>query len=400
MDIVIIAQYLRNIEQLEGNNSRFIYLANMLSKDKLNKVEIITSAFMHGTKRHAENVEQPDDFKITAINEPGYPKNICLKRFTSHKKLANNIKTYLNQRKKPDVIYCTIPSLDVADVVAGYCKKSNVKFIIDIQDLWPEAFKMAVNIPVISDIGFAPMKAQANRIYKQADEIVSVSETYCKRALSVNEKCKNFHTVFLGTKLETFDDNAKGPRNIIKKYDQLWLMYCGSLSHSYDIKTVIDALAIVKDKMGEAPYFVVMGDGGLRNQFEKYAKERKVDCLFTGMLSYPEMCATIVQGDMVVNPIIKGSPASIINKHGDYAAAGLPVLNTQESIEYRKLIDKYNMGLNCKCENAEALAEKIMILMKNESLRKKMGINARKCAEEKFDRKSSYKEIYNTIIGE
>ena len=32
MDVVIIAQYLRNIEELKGNNSRFIYLANILSK--------------------------------------------------------------------------------------------------------------------------------------------------------------------------------------------------------------------------------------------------------------------------------------------------------------------------------------------------------------------------------
>ena len=39
MDVVIIAQYLRNIEELKGNNSRFIYLANLLSK-KENTMEI------------------------------------------------------------------------------------------------------------------------------------------------------------------------------------------------------------------------------------------------------------------------------------------------------------------------------------------------------------------------
>ena len=32
MDIVIVSQYLRDIENFEGNNSRFLYLANMLKK--------------------------------------------------------------------------------------------------------------------------------------------------------------------------------------------------------------------------------------------------------------------------------------------------------------------------------------------------------------------------------
>ena len=36
--------------------------------------------------------------------------------------------------------------------------------------------------------------------------------------------------------------------------------------------------------------------------------------------------------DIAVNSISKGAAQSIINKHGDYAAAGLPVVNTQESL--------------------------------------------------------------------
>ena len=79
MDVVIIAQYLRNIEELKGNNSRFIYLANLLSKKENTNVEIITSDFLHGPYKHASKVEQPDNYKITAIKEPGYQKNISLK---------------------------------------------------------------------------------------------------------------------------------------------------------------------------------------------------------------------------------------------------------------------------------------------------------------------------------
>lgn len=398
MDVVIIAQYLRNIEELKGNNSRFIYLANLLSKKENTNVEIITSDFLHGPYKHASKVEQPDNYKITAIKEPGYQKNISLKRFFSHAKLAKNIGKYLETRETPDCIYCAIPSLDVANVAAKYCKKNNVKFIVDIQDLWPEAFKMVLNIPVLSDIIFYPMKRQADNIYIQADEVVAVSNTYCERALEVNKKCDKAHTVFLGTKLEDFDNNSKTKTTIEKKDNRLWLMYCGSLSHSYDLKTVIDALAIMKDKNEEVPYFVIMGDGVKKEEFELYAKQKEVDCLFTGKLEYADMCSVLCKGDIVVNPIIASSPASIINKHGDYAASGLPVLNTQVSAEYRQLVDSYKMGFNCEAESPEDLAEKLSILSKDEELRRQMGKNARKCAVEKFDRKNTYMEILNTIL--
>ncbi len=37
-----------------------------------------------------------------------------------------------------------MPSLDVAKVAAKYAKENNIRFIIDIQDLWPEAFRMVL----------------------------------------------------------------------------------------------------------------------------------------------------------------------------------------------------------------------------------------------------------------
>ena len=40
-------------------------------------------------------------------------------------------------------------------------------------------------------------------------------------------------------------------------------------------------------------------------------------------MSYEDMVQTLVQCDIAVNPIIKGAAQSIINKVGDYAAAGL-----------------------------------------------------------------------------
>lgn len=118
-----------------------------------------------------------------------------------------------------------------------------------------------------------------------------------------------------------------------------------------------------------------------------------MDCQFTGRLEYEKMVGLLCSCDIAVNPIKKGSAGSIINKVGDYAAAGLPVINTQENNEYRNLVEEYKIGFNCENNNSNDLAEKINILWNDEKSRKEFGNNNRKLAEKKFNRNRTYNEI-------
>ena len=394
-DIIIIANFCRDFSKTD--NGRFMYLCKELSKK--HNVEIITSDFRHTAKKHKEPLVHDWPFTVTFIHEPGYKKNISIKRFFSHYEWGKEVKKYLEKRKKPDVIYCAIPSLTAPLEAGKYCEKNNVRFIIDIQDLWPEAFRMVFDIPIISDVVFAPFKHMADEIYKKADSICGVSEQYIERALSVNKKVTMGHAVFLGTSLKTFDENVEINKPVIRKAidNEIWIGYCGSLSASYDIPCVISALKSIKEKEHKVPKFIIMGDGDRRKKFESEAKNAGIDCVFLGNLSYNQMCAQLAQCDIVVNPIVKGSAASIINKHGDYAASGCPVINTQDSLEYRKLVESYNMGFNCEGSVSEDVAKKISFFIDNADQIVKMGKNARKCAEEKFDRKTTYNELISVI---
>ncbi|MBE6619165.1 MAG: glycosyltransferase family 4 protein [Ruminococcaceae bacterium] len=398
MDIIILADFSGKFNG-KGNN-RFQYIANLLAKD--HDVEILTSDFSHGTKKHFD--EKPDEslpYKVTMLHEPGYPKNVCLRRFYSHFVWGKNVKKYLKKRKKPDVIYSAVPTLTAAYEAAKYCKKNGIKFIVDIQDLWPEAYEMVFNVPIISSIIFAPFKWIANGAYKRADEIVAVSQTYIDRALKVNKTASSALPVFLGTNLDDFDKLNEANKCEREENDNDVLIgYVGTLGHSYDIECVIDALDILKNQGYSNLKFLVMGDGPLRARFEQYARDKGVDATFTGRLDYGVMVGRLCVCDIVVNPIVPKAAQSIINKHADYVASGIPVVNTQESPEYRKLVEDYNMGFNCECSNAEDMAEKIKILTDNADLRKEMGENARRCAREKFDRKNTYTKIVSIITGE
>lgn len=394
MDILILAHYAYPWDL--NRNDRFTELSKMLGVD--HAVEVVTSDFDHGAKKHIELPNMESSYKITLLHESGYPKNVCFQRFYSDYIFGKSVKQYLNNRKKPDVIYCAVPSLVAPYEVAQYCSKHGVRFITDVQDLWPEAFEMVFHIPVLSKMAFAPFRYLANKTYAAADEIVAVSQTYAHRALKVNKKCTQAHSVYLGTRLEKFDELKMGTIPYQKQEDEIWIGYVGTLGHSYDLTCVMDALNLLYHQKGIRNIrFMVMGRGPLQEKFQQYAEQLDIPVTFTGMLPYEQMVPMLCACDIAVNPIASGSAGSIINKVGDYAAAGLPVVNTQECPEYRNLVTDYNMGINCENGDAQGLADAFERLIKQPKLRVEMGYNNRRLAEERFDRGTTYQKICSLI---
>ncbi|MCH5154162.1 MAG: glycosyltransferase family 4 protein [Clostridiales bacterium] len=405
MNVLMIAHF---CGKLDGGNNRFLYLAKLLSKD--NDVELITSDFFHEFKKHrnqsADSHSLP--YKVTMLHESGYPKNVCLKRLSSHKEFAKNLAKYLEKREKPDVVYCAVPSLDAAKTAAKYCQKNDVRFIVDVQDLWPEAFQMVFNVPVLSNILFSPMARKANYAYAAADEVIAVSKTYVNRAIRVNKKCKNPLVVYLGTDKDYFDECAAAAAptsndelltrlidNLKNGDGKIRLAYIGTLGSSYDLTTVFSAMRKLDKSILDNIEFVVMGDGPKRSEFEASAVGLPV--VFTGNLAYPEMVWILTRCNIAINPIKKGAAASIINKHMDYAMAGLPVISTQESEEYRSLVEEYCCGINCECENADEVAAAITELCTDRDKAVELGRNSRRMGEELFDRKQAYQKIADAI---
>ena len=146
--------------------------------------------------------------------------------------------------------------------------------------------------------------------------------------------------------------------------------------------------------------FKVMGDGTLKKDFENYAKALNIKCDFMGFVDYGTMMATLSKCDVAVNPIVGKSVSSIINKVSDYAMSGMAVINTQNSPEYRALIDEYQAGINVENGNAGAVANAILQLYNDRELLSQMQINAKRLGEEKFDRNKTYLQIIDVIEGQ
>ena len=393
MKILIISNFSTRIE-----SDRFVYIGEILSR-RGHQVTLLTSDFNHDQKEHIQNVENCQLYKtsIILLHEPGYPKNVSVKRLWSHYVWGRNVKKYLKSIEKPDVVYCAMPSLTAAKYASSYCRKNKVKFVVDLQDLWPEAFAMAIKIEALQKF-FLPMKWMADKSYASADLAVAVSETYVNRILKVNKRINSGMAVYLGNDGEEFE-KGKEKYHLERSKDEIVIGYIGNMSTSYDMPCVFDALAKVKER-GHVTFpirFVLIGGGVDEDLFKNYAAKVYANTNFLGSKTYQEMAGMLCDCNIVVNPIVKGSVASIINKVGDYALAGLPVINTQESQEYRQLVTNYNCGINCECGNSDEVADAIEKLALNVDLREQMGRNSSKLGKEKFDRRNTYLRIIESL---
>lgn len=377
-----------------SSNNRTNYLPQFLHEEGF-QVEVVTTNFNHHRKTHQNQIEARD-YKFTVLDEPGYSKNVSLKRLLSINKYKRNLSRYLNTHDKVDYVYCFLPPHSIANVGYKYAKKVNAEFIIDVRDLWPEAFKMIIKNKLIYKLIFAPFTFYANRIYGKADKIIAVSETYLNRAKKHNKNAQG-EIIYLGTSFSEVDKIIACGPEVIKGENEFWIAYAGTLGNSYDIGTLIKAYKSLMDEGYSNIKLHILGSGPFEKKFRQMDKELKTNVIFHGRISYSNMILFIKKADILINVLVDNAPQSIINKHMDYAAVGVPVISTQKTLEYVQMLEQYNAGLSID-NDFKALKMAILQLYSNKELRVLLGENHRKMGEKLFDRDIIYHKLSSFLI--
>ena len=382
----------------EKGYSRFRFLANLLSQ--YYRVDLITSTFQHWEKkqRDVSAVSKINSkFNIELAYEPGYKKNVDIRRFFSHRIAVKNIIKILEKRDY-DLVYCIIPDNNMAAAVGQFAKKKGIKYIVDIEDLWPEAMEMVMHLPeILNRMLFYSFRKDAKTAYECADAFVGTSDEYRdvpKQKYGIEGK--QAVTVYVGCDLSDFDNGAKEFENKIDKPDEeFWVTYAGNLGSSYDIPTLIKAAQKLHDDYPKI-MIKILGGGPLEEEFKNIAKAKPCNVEFVGYIPYRKMAAYLVKSDVLVNSFVRKAPQSIVTKIGDYLAAGRPMINTLTSPEFRKKVEMDGFGVNVEAEDVDSLKNAILSLYNN-TICCQMGMNARHLAETEFDRKISYKQIDKMI---
>lgn len=386
------------------NRNRFQYLANRLQEEGFD-VTLFTSDFTNGIGDDGKEGQMSPDmvvdypYRVRLIHEPGYTKKVSLDRLLSHNKFGANFKADIRGLEKPDVVYAAYPTMRASYEAGRYAKKNRIPFIVDVQDTWPESIAVALDTEKLTvRAAMWPFTKFADRIYRMADLVFGVSETYARRADVKGTKCREFIPVYIGTDLEKFDAVDIGQFEMKKEEGEIWVTYVGSLSHSYDVATAVRAFAELKDRGGIR--LNVVGSGPDEEKLILLAKELGVygeNVFFHGLVDYQKVVAFLKESDIALNALTGKSKGTITNKLGDYVSAGLPILNSCVEKEVTDLIEGRRLGINYTPGDAASLKDALLAMLGDREAMNEFGANSREFAEKQFDRKESYKVIVDKI---
>lgn len=311
---------------------------------------------------------QYDGYKFVHVRVPHFEGN-GVKRMLSIWKFAQIIMRGHKQFERPDVILQNIhPPFDYP--IVKLAKKLKCKYIAEAWDLWPEDFVtfglIGANNPAMK-VAYAIEK----RYYYAADDIVFTflgAFDYLKRQGWMKEEGgkinpTRLHYINNGIDLEQFDkDKEAYPRQDadMNDPDTYKIVYLGSINKANNVKTLIEAAALLKDNPKYR--FFIYGNGAYRSELEQYVKDKDIANVVFKETRIPlEECAWVVsQATVGIMNYEKGFGRWGVSsgKMFQYLAAGRPIVCNID-IAYDNLIEDNNLGVARDIETPQEFADAI-----------------------------------------
>ena len=204
----------------EPGPSRFYHIAKLFAEHGY-EVDLIGSSFQHFEKKARDRrliERQQYPFQNVFIEALGYKKNIDVRRVLSDRVAARRLMRHLKGQAY-DLIYCSIPANNIAAKVGAYCHANGLPFVIDVEDLWPEAMRMVIQAKAVRKLVFPYFERDAEAAYRYADAVIGTSDEYTSRAFLHRKRDIPGETVYVGCDLDAFDGGVAAFSDGIRKDD-------------------------------------------------------------------------------------------------------------------------------------------------------------------------------------
>ncbi|HSE40481.1 MAG TPA: glycosyltransferase family 4 protein [Acidobacteriota bacterium] len=245
---------------------------------------------------------------------------------------------------------------------------------------------------------FSGLRADENTLFgktiRSADWVTAVSKATLSDTLQLVPEIANRSSVIYNG-LE-FPDLPHNPISFHKSQ----ILYIGRLAHEKGVDIAITAFASVQKYFPDAR-MVIAGDGPARIELEQQAASVNLNdsIKFTGWISPEKVPELLNQSAIVVMPSRYREPLGLVAIEA--AQMCRPVVATRVG-GLPEVVKHEETGLLCEKENAHALTEAILFLLKHPDEAIKMGqLGNRRAAEvfglEKFI--ENYEKLYSTLIG-
>lgn len=361
-----------------GSNTHVVELAKNLS-DTIDVTFFVRKSTnnMH-TNLNVVNIPVLNMFPFTAI---------------SHQLMLLFYLFYYSIVKRPDIIYARQDGFSFSlPLIQIIFKKP---YIVEINGLLDDEAKM------LKSPGFTrKFKSRSEKInYKLADKIVAVTKGIKDGIVEqFNVDPQKIHVISNGANIDMFKPLDQNKCKLELDPSINYVCFVGNLAPWQGVEYLIQAAPLILSKCPNVN-FLIVGDGIMKDKWMQLAEVIGVSdkFIFTGSVPYEKIPLYINASGICVAPFPKARNEKIglsPLKLYEYMACGKPVVASNIK-GVGNLLELEQTGIAVPPENPDDLATAIIKLLKNESIRKKMGINSRKCVVENHSWASVAEKVAN-----
>ncbi len=291
--------------------------------------------------------------------------------------------------KQQDVIWTqTIGPIGKHAIELGkHHKKKIVSYIHSIE--WELASRSLNNYPIVKDIAYHIVLRYARKLYKKANLLMvpsgATGDIFDWKHITTE---KVILPLGIDTKMfkPTKDKDAIRYKLGLKKSDII-IGFVGRIAHEKNLQTLVRAYIRIKEKYPNLK-LIIVGDG-VSELKSKFARVKGV--ILTG--SKQNVNEYLQAFDMYVIPsLTETTSLSTL----EAMASGVPVIVTPVG-DMRYYIQNEVNGLKFKKEDSYDLSLKLIKLIEDEKLRKKLAVNGYKTVIAKYSWESTAKEMIKVL---
>lgn len=355
------------------------------------EVIYITSSFSHIRKEFRKVKDTPSGLKVVLLKTKSYSKNYSIDRFLSYQYLAVSLNNWLNTvsaEPPPALVIGASPPLETNYVLAKYCRKNDIPFIYDIQDLWPEEFLKFLPAKGVQRIILKPYFSMAERIVEMSTAIVSILSDfldYYKTQIS-DKPNSVFH---LGTDTTKYQNVADIFLSDNKMKTVIAMGNSSYGNHLIKLARVVQHFTDLK--------LIIIGLNEKSDHIKKRIENEKLHNIeIIPWMAETEKYSGIPAFNAGVILFAPGSKYAFPNRAFTYFAAGLPVINTIRGGELEKCIAENNLGISVNFGEENQMKDAIEYCLNHFSVQEHQRIQD--YAKANFDRADIYKQYYKWAI--
>ena len=353
------------------------------------------STFDHITKTHVyrKSTAVTLDERIEAhyFHAPAYNRNVSVRRLLNHYCAGRSLARAFRHCKPPDLIYSCLPTTEFCDACTRFGALHQVPVVIDVRDLWPEAFLGLIPAPCrpLGALCLTPYFRAARRALKSSTSIIAVSQAYLEWALRLAGREQGKLDCVFPLGYECPRATADQKREAAKELRASGLdpnkticWFSGVFGATYDLSLIVEAARCFQNQGNESVQFVLSGDGDKRSQLVSQADGLK-NLVFTGWVNPSQIAYMMEVANVGLATYVPGAPQGLPNKIFEYMAAGLPIISSLKG-EMRALLDTHQFGYSYRSGDVRGFAEIVNVLAADENLRKQLGARAKDLYEREF----------------